>query len=192
LEGHSPGQEVDELLRVLKTEVTRLNGVLETFRDFAAFRSLSRQPTDVVGLIDKVVRLVRPQADLQKVCIAVEGSEPPAAPVSLDATKFEQVLLNLIINGLEAMPDGGKLTIRTRVAGEELHMDVVDTGCGIPPTVQPRIFDPYFTTKSDGAGMGLAWSEKVIQQHHGHIEFATGPKGTTFKVTIPVSHEMLP
>ena len=192
LESQSPGQEVDELLRVLKTEVTRLNGVLETFRDFAAFRSLSPQPTDVVGLIDKVVRLVQPQADLQKVRIAVEGSEPPAAPVSLDATKFEQVLLNLIINALEAMSGGGELTIRSRVADEELHMDVVDSGCGIPPAIQPRIFDPYFTTKSDGAGIGLAWSEKIIQQHHGHIEFETGPKGTTFKVTIPVSHDALP
>jgi len=186
------GQEVDDLLRVLKTEVTRLNGVLETFRDFAAYRSLSRQPTDIAGLIDKVVRLVQPQADLQKVRISVEGSDVPAAPVSLDATKFEQVLLNLIINGLEAMPGGGELTIWTRAAGEDLQIDVMDTGRGIPPTIQPRIFDPYFTTKSDGAGMGLAWSEKIVQQHHGHIKFETGLNGTKFEVTIPVAHESLP
>ena len=66
-------------------------------------------------------------------------------------------------------------------------MDVADTGCGIPPEVQPRIFDPYFTTKSDGVGMGLAWCEKIVQQHQGQIEFETGPHGTMFKVTIPMS-----
>ncbi|MBI3464616.1 MAG: PAS domain-containing protein [Planctomycetes bacterium] len=186
LAGHSGGREVDELLGVLKTEVTRLNGVLETFRDFAAFRSLSVQPTDVTGLIDKAVRLVRPQADLQAVRITVVPPEPQSAVVPLDGAKFEQVLLNLIINALEAMPGGGELTIRVRAADGQLRVHVADTGCGIPPEIQPRIFDPYFTTRSDGAGMGLSWTEKIVQQHQGHIEFETGPGGTVFQVTIPM------
>ncbi len=178
--------DVDELLGVLKTEVTRLGGVLETFRDFAAFRTLVVQPSDVMELVDKAVRLVRPQADKQNVRIALMQPEPVLPAMSLDPVKFEQVLLNLIINALEAMPKGGELTIRVSGSDDQLRVDVADTGCGIPPEVQRRIFDPYFTTKSDGVGIGLAWCEKIVQQHQGQIEFETGPKGTTFKVTIPI------
>lgn len=179
--------DVDELLGVLKTEVTRLGGVLETFRDFASFRTLVVQPSDVMQLVEKAVRLVRPQADKQNVRIVVTKPEPALSALSLDPVKFEQVLLNLIINALEAMPKGGELTIRVAGSDGQLGVEVADTGCGIPPEVQPRIFDPYFTTKGDGVGIGLAWCEKIMQQHHGQIEFETGPKGTLFKVTIPMS-----
>lgn len=179
--------DVDEMLGVLKTEVTRLNGVLETFRNFAAFRTLAVQPTDVLALVAKAVRLVRPQAVKQKVHIAVTQPESAMSAASLDSVKFEQVLLNLIINALEAMPQGGELAIRVCDSNGELHLEIGDTGCGIPVEVQSRIFDPYFTTKSEGVGMGLAWSEKIVQQHQGRIEFETGPRGTVFKVTIPMS-----
>jgi signal transduction histidine kinase len=160
--------------------------VLESFRDFAALRTLALQPTDVTALVDKAVRLVRPQADSQHVQIVVAYAESGVSAVLLDGAKFEQVLLNLIINAMEAMPKGGDLTIRVAATNGQLRVDVADTGCGIPAEVQPCIFDPYFTTKSDGLGMGLAWSEKIVQQHQGQIEFETRPGGTTFKVTIPI------
>jgi PAS domain S-box-containing protein len=180
-------RDVHELLGVLKTEVTRLGGVLETFRDFAAFRTLAVQPTNLMELVDKAVQLVRPQADKQNVRIVVTPPASPLALVSLDPIKFEQVLLNLIINALEAMPKGGELTIRLSGCEGQLCLEVADTGCGIPSEIQPRIFDPYFTTKSDGIGIGLAWCEKIVQQHEGQIIFETSPTGTTFKVTVPMS-----
>jgi PAS domain S-box-containing protein len=179
--------DLDELLGVLKMEVTRLGGVLETFRDFAAFRNLVVQPTDVMKLVDKAVCLVRPQADKQNVRIAVTRPEPALPAVALDPVKFEQMLLNLVINALEAMPKGGDVSIQIAGADGQLRMDVVDTGCGIASEVQPRVFDPYFTTKSDGVGIGLAWCERIVQQHQGQIEFETGPKGTRFRVMIPMS-----
>ncbi|MEX2285711.1 MAG: ATP-binding protein [Planctomycetaceae bacterium] len=178
--------DVDEMLGVLKTEVTRLNGVLESFRDFAALRTLALQPTDVLLVVEKAVRLVRPQADVQQVRIAVQHSESGLPAVTLDRAKFEQVLLNLIINALEAMPQGGDLTIRVGTSDSQFHLEVADTGCGIPAEVQPSIFDPYFTTKSDGVGMGLAWSEKIVQQHQGRIDFESSPRGTRFHVIIPL------
>jgi PAS domain S-box-containing protein len=183
-EAGSPAVEV--MLGVIKTEVTRLNGVLDTFRSFASLRSLSLQPTDVLRLVDKSVRLLQPQAERQSVRISVTA-EPELPRVPLDAPKFEQMLLNLIINGLEAMPRGGDLVIRLRADAKELCLEVADAGAGIPADVQRRIFDPYFTTKREGAGMGLAWSEKIAQMHQGHIEFRTGPQGTTFAVTIPLA-----
>jgi PAS domain S-box-containing protein len=179
--------EVNELLGVLRTEVTRLSGVLETFRDFAAFRTLAIQPTDVMELLQKAVNLVRPQADKQNVHITVTPPQPPLPPVSLDPIRFEQVLLNLIINALEAMPNGGQLSIRVSSSDGQLLLDVADTGYGIPSEVRARIFDPYFTTKSDGVGIGLAWCERIVQQHQGQIEFETSSRGTTFKVTLPMA-----
>jgi signal transduction histidine kinase len=178
---------VGEMLGVIKTEVTRLNGVLDTFRSFASLRSLSLQPADVLRLVNKSVRLLQPQAERQHVRISVVSPESGMPWVPLDAPKFEQMLLNLILNSLEAMPRGGDLTIRLGADAKELCLEVSDTGSGIPADVQPRIFDPYFTTKSDGAGMGLAWSEKIAQMHHGHIEFKTGLQGTRFLVAIPLA-----
>ena len=180
-------EDVGELLGVLRTEVMRLNGVLETFRDFAAFRTLVVQPTDVMTLVDKAERLVRPQADQQQVRLSVTPPEPALPALPLDPVKFEQVLLNLVINALEAMPNGGDLSIRVSGLNGQLCVEVADTGCGIPPEVQPRIFDPYFTTKGDGVGIGLAWSQKIVEQHQGQIDFETSPKGTLFRLTIPMS-----
>lgn len=182
-------EDVGELLGVLRTEVMRLNGVLETFRDFAAFRTLVVQPTDVMGLVEKAVRLVRPQADQQHVRIEVKPPEKTLLAVPLDAVKFEQVLLNLVVNALEAMPKGGDLSIRVSGLDGRLRVEVADTGCGIPPDVQPRIFDPYFSTKGDGVGIGLAWCEKIIEQHQGEIDFETSPQGTTFVVMVPIVAE---
>lgn len=104
----------------------------------------------------------------------------------LDAEKFEQAVLNLIINALEAMPAGGLLTVSATVVAEEFRVAVQDSGPGIPPEIRPNLFQPYFSTKDRGSGMGLALSEKLISQHGGHIGYRTGPEGTTFAITIPL------
>jgi signal transduction histidine kinase len=182
--------EAAEMLGVIKTEVTRLNGVLDSFRDFAAMRGVAVQPTQIADLVAKAVRLVRPQAERQRVAVRVSLPETALEPVPVDPRKFEQMLLNLIINGLEAMPGGGELTIGVMRRNGQLCVEVSDTGHGIPPAVQSRVFDAYFTTKSDGAGMGLAWCEKIVQMHHGHIDFSTGPAGTKFTVTMPCANDV--
>jgi signal transduction histidine kinase len=109
----------------------------------------------------------------------------PAVP--LDRDKFEQAVLNLVINALEAMPAGGSLTVSAAVEEGELRVSVADTGPGIPPEAQPSLFQPYFSTKDRGTGMGLALSEKLIGQHGGRIEFTTGPEGTTFRISVPLT-----
>jgi signal transduction histidine kinase len=177
---------MDEMVAVLKTEVCRLNGVLESFRSFAHLQKLSVQPTDALEVVEKVIRLIRPQAAEQQVQITLLHPEKELPPVPLDAEKFEQVVLNLVINALDAMPRGGHLSIRTVVADGAFRASIQDSGPGIPPEIQRSVFQPYFSTKSEGSGMGLALSEKLIGQHGGQIEYRTGPEGTTFDIRIPL------
>ncbi len=182
-----PVTPLDELVAVLKTEVCRLNGVLESFRSFANLQHLALEPTDALGILENAVRLIRPQAAEQQVQITLLHPERELPPVSLDAEKFEQVVLNLIINALEAMPAGGTLTIGAVVVDGEFRVTVKDSGPGIPPEVRKNLFQPYFSTKTTGSGMGLALSEKLISQHGGHIGYQTGPEGTTFDIMVPLS-----
>lgn len=180
------GESVDELVGVLKTEVVRLNGVLESFRSFANLQHLTLQPTDALRVVEHAIHLIRPQASEQRVQITLLQPEKELPLVPLDADKFEQAVLNLVINALEAMPEGGKLTIQASVAETGFCVSVQDNGPGIPPEIQRNLFQPYFSTKDKGSGMGLALSEKLINQHGGQINFHSGPEGTTFAITIPL------
>ncbi|CAN5248249.1 ATP-binding protein [soil metagenome] len=180
------GAAVDELVEVLKTEVCRLNGVLETFRSFANLQHLTIQPTAPLEVVENAIRLITPQATTQRVQITLLHSEMELPTMPLDANKFEQAVLNLIINALEAMPEGGQLTVSASIGDGQLRVSVQDSGPGIPLEIRPNLFQPYFTTKDKGSGMGLALSEKLISQHGGRIGYRTGPKGTTFDISIPL------
>jgi PAS domain S-box-containing protein len=188
-EGLANGQaveSVDELVGVLKTEVCRLNGVLESFRSFANLQRLALQPTDALAVVENAIRLIRPQAAEQRIQITLLHPEKELPLVPLDPEKLEQAILNLVINALEAMPEGGNLTISAAVLDGELHVSVKDSGPGISPEVQKNLFRPYFSTKSKGSGMGLALSEKLISQHGGRIDYRTSSAGTTFDITVPL------
>jgi signal transduction histidine kinase len=183
------GESVSELVGVVKTEVCRLNGVLESFRSFAHLQNLVLQPTDVLGVVENAIRLIRPQARQQGVQITLLHPEKELPAVALDGEKFEQAVLNLIINALEAMPEGGHLSISATVQDGDFHVAVKDSGPGIPAEVQRNLFQPYFSTKSKGSGMGLALSEKLVNQHGGHIGYHTGAEGTTFEIIVPLEQK---
>jgi two-component system cell cycle sensor histidine kinase/response regulator CckA len=131
--------------------------------------------------------------------------EPSVRPVKADRGHLEQVVLNLAVNARDAMPDGGRLTIRTlnhRVgrggtglpAGDYVRLTVTDTGCGIPDSVQEKVFEPFFTTKGDhGTGLGLATVYGIVAQNGGYIGLTSGVgAGTTFTIDFPVSEEEVP
>jgi PAS domain S-box-containing protein len=179
--------EVAETLNVLRTEVSRIAGVLENFRDYVSSDKLSRTGTDVAGLLRQTVELVRPQAQQQHVEIQAELPENGVPHISADSARLEQVALNLVLNALHEMPQGGTLSLSVRAAGrEQVVVRVGDTGPGIPEGIRGRIFDPYFTTRSDGSGMGLALCDKIVRQHGGQIDVLTGTEGTVFEITLPV------
>ncbi|QDT16393.1 two-component system sensor histidine kinase NtrB [Alienimonas californiensis] len=184
-DGSTP--EVREMLDVLNAETRRITGVLEGFRDFASVATLELTEVDGAELVDKLVRLIEPQATRDGVRIEREYARDGSARLVADPGRIEQVLLNLILNAFAAMPGGGRLTLRLEPTADSVDFEVADTGGGIPEKFRDQIFDPYFTTRSAGTGMGLALSEKIVRQHHGSLDFRTGPGGTTFTVSLPRS-----
>ena len=110
--------------------------------------------------------------------------------VKADRTRLEQVLVNLLVNAIEAMPDGGELSVTVAV-NLQAHPPVVrvtveDNGPGIPDSLLDRIFDPYFTTKREGTGMGLALCDKIVSQHNGNLEYHRVAGRTVFEFTLPI------
>jgi len=190
LEDHETLDEVHEMLGVIKTEMTRVGGVLESFRDYASLGQLNLSQVEIADLIDRQAKLIAPRANMKKIKVQTEISPVALPPLQADRVRLEQVLLNLLINAMEAMTDGGVLTIRPSVieipTGRAIQVEVIDTGTGIPHDLRDRIFDPYFTTKSEGTGMGLALCDKIIRQHRGSLDFRCSEEGTIFAITLPL------
>ena len=187
LQKETGDDEVNEILDVLNTEIKRIGKVLDGFRNYASIHEIGRAPVDVTRLIEKLVRLLRPDAEQKAVKLDVEIRPGTTSEIQADAAQLEQVLLNLALNGIAAMPEGGSLKFCVSTQLDKLRIDISDTGRGIPVEIQSKIFDPYFTTRSDGTGMGLALCDKIIRQHDGSIEFQTSTTGTTFSVMLPIS-----
>lgn len=176
---------IHEMLDVLNAETRRITGVLEGFRDFASVAELNRTDVRISDLIDELVRLIEPQAKQNQIQLKTEQPDADTTGLLVDRVRIEQVVLNLVVNAMAAMADGGVLTMRLKQTADTVKIEVADTGSGIPEDLRDKILDPYFTTRSTGTGMGLAISEKIIRQHDGHIDFTTGPDGTTFTVALP-------
>jgi len=178
-----------EHVNVVKTEVTRIVGVLESFRDYASVAQLNVAPIDLAEIVRRSVDLIRPRARQQGVEVAFHGGARPLPALVADAVRLEQVFLNLILNALEEMPEGGQLGILTREDGRQVIVSISDTGGGVPEEARPHLFDPYYTTKSSGSGMGLAFCEKIVREHGGHLTFDTGSSGTVFHVHLSLDRE---
>ncbi|QDT12502.1 two-component system sensor histidine kinase NtrB [Planctomycetes bacterium K23_9] len=177
--------ETAESLDILNTEVKRIGGVLDSFRNYASIHDIGRSPVDVALLIEKLVRLIRLDAEAKGVKIKVDLPTEMVGLIQADEVRLQQVILNLAINGIAAMPSGGVLVFKLSGQDDDICIEVSDTGGGIPDDIQGKIFDPYFTTRSEGTGMGLALCDKIIRQHDGSIDFATDKDGTTFTVRLP-------
>jgi len=186
------------LTQNIAKEVDRLNQIVEGFLRSAKPPTLSRQPTDLNDLIDETATSIAPQAQQQQVKIHRQFDR--ALPkLSVDYHQLRQALLNLMINALQAMPAGGELELSTTLvdgpggtggAPSRVAIAVKDTGCGIPPEHLPRLFDPYFTTKQRGFGLGLSMVEQIVQHHGGTIDVASQPgNGSVFTILLPIEAE---
>ena len=183
---------VDLLLGIMHEEADRLDRMVKEFLDFARPNEPMMQPEALEQVMTEAVE--------SATATAQEGSQvevtlevpAPLSPVPCDARLLRQALINLVVNAIQAMPRGGKVTVRAaeeRWQGQPyIRMDVTDTGPGIPPHVAERLFEPFFTTKASGTGLGLAVVKRIIQAHHGDIEVHTqSGQGTLFTLRIPVS-----
>jgi two-component system NtrC family sensor kinase len=147
---------------------------------------------DVAPLLERCALLVRHQAEMLEVEVRVE-IEPGLPRAACDASQVQQMILALTMNAIEAMPDGGTVTLRAArdPAGDALRLQVADTGSGIAESDLPHVFEPFFTTKEDGkgVGLGLAVVYGIVQKHGGRIDIETKPGvGTTFTVRLPLQH----
>ena len=185
LQKETGDHEVNEILDVLNTEVNRISAVLDGFRNYASIHEIGRAPVDVTVMIEKLFRLLRPDAERKRIKLIVESTANTSVTIQADAAQLEQVFLNLALNAVAAMPQGGSLRFRLSDQEGKLRIDIIDEGNGVPPEIQSFIFDPYFTTRSDGTGMGLALCDKIVRQHDGSIDFETSPRGSTFTVLLP-------
>jgi signal transduction histidine kinase len=171
---------------VIGGEIRRLDEVVQGFLKFSRPEELTLEPVDLAGVVAEVAEVVEPQARTANVGLALEGlSDLPR--VSADRPLLRQALLNLALNAIQAMPEGGSLRFAARRAAERrVELEVADSGVGIPPEHLSRIFDLYFTTKEQGSGIGLSMVYRTIQLHDGDIEVQSTPgRGTTFTLQLP-------
>ncbi len=177
-------EQVKPNLDVLHSEVRRLDRVVRTFLDFARPVELHPVETGVEDLIEEVLRAAQPEANKYHVALVHERNG--ALTVRVDRDLIKQVLLNLVLNGCQAMPNGGELRVSSRALSKQVEIKVADNGVGISPEARSKIFSLYYTTKPAGTGVGLAMSYRIVQLHDGSIDFASEVNhGTTFRVTLP-------
>lgn len=184
------------IAEVMIQEVERLNRVVTELLDYARPTEIHREPIRCREVIDRTLHLLEESAANQGVVIESDVA-PPDLEVQLDADRFSQALLNLYLNGLQAMERGGVLRVLADCREGRVRFCVVDSGDGIAPEDLPHVFDPYFTTKPAGVGLGLANVHKIVEAHSGSIEVLSTPgNGTTFEITLPASgreaHASLP
>ena len=172
---------------IIEEEVDRLNRLVGEFLSFAKPREPERTPTDLSELVESVVTFTSKEADNKGVRLVTRLDERLHA-VPLDREQIRQVLLNLIINAIHAMPEGGTVEIGTSLGSESVELWVRDYGVGIEPGSRDKIFDPFFTTKQQGSGLGLSIAYQIVKQHGGEIELGDvdGP-GALFIIRLPIA-----
>lgn|GEM_PF-3446797 len=180
-------QKIQKSIGILNSEVERLQKLIDQFFNLAKAQEIVLTYENMNEVMRGILDLVQQQAFEKNVEIKIFFSkELPLVRVSKDQLK--QVIINLILNGFDAMPDGGQLAIRTHFAEGKVFISIKDSGHGIPENVRDNIFDLYFTTKESGGGIGLAISRKIIEAHEGRLYFETKTGvGTIFHIELPVS-----
>lgn len=184
-------KEIDPDMRrhvdVISSEIQRLDRVVQTLVDFTRPVELRLSDMDLRKVVEDVVILASPAAEKHNVPIEREAA-PDALPVRIDVDLVKQAVLNIVLNGLQAMPNGGTLRLTVKREGEGALISVRDQGAGIPDNIRDKIFNLYFTTKTGGSGIGLAMAYRVVQLHHGSVEFSTIiDHGTTFYLRFPLA-----
>jgi signal transduction histidine kinase len=179
------GRRALRKVEVVQRECSRLEELLNDFLDFARAHRIELQPADVNQEIREIIEFFRPKAAESNIEIT-EYLASDLPTVMLDKRSFYRALLNLVLNAQQAMPNGGQLVIRTRSNGNEVAVDLIDTGNGMDEKTLTHLFDAFFSTKRGGSGLGLPTTQKIIEAHGGHIAVQSEINcGTQFTVLLP-------
>jgi signal transduction histidine kinase len=177
-------------MEIISREILRLDRVVKTFLDFTRPVELKLRPVLLQQILGEIVSLASPQAAAAniRVVAAPEASSAHGVEVSVDVDLFKQAVLNVVVNAIQAMPEGGELRFEASASQDTAEIRISDTGPGIPPDLKEKIFRLYFTTKTGGSGIGLAMTFRIMQLHDGTIDFSSEPdKGTTFMIRLPLA-----
>jgi len=186
----SGSAEARALVGAISREVDRLDGVTEEYLRFARLPKPVMGREDVNEILGALLDFVAPEMMASKVRVE-RGLAPGLPAVWADEGQLRAAFLNLLRNSREAMPEGGTVSVRTGAGGDgAVEVVVSDTGSGIPPEQIPRIFDPFYSTKTGGTGLGLAFTLQVLKEHGGSIQCDSVPgRGTTFVVRLPAAQD---
>jgi PAS domain S-box-containing protein len=184
-------QEVDPDTRrhmdIIGSEIYRLDRVVQILIDFTRPRDLRLEEIDLRRLLEDVVSLATPDAEQHGVTLTCELAPGPL-PVKVDTDLMKQAILNVVLNGVQSMPQGGTLAVSAQREDEMILTEIRDQGSGIPHELQDKIFELYFTTKKDGTGIGLAQTFQILQWHYGSVNFeSVQGRGTTFRLRLPLA-----
>jgi signal transduction histidine kinase len=174
-------------LEVIDAEIRRLDRVVQTLVDFSRPVELQLHEQDLRAVIGDLLALATEELSTRNV-ILIDHMPKHAVMANVDADLLKQAALNVIENGAQAMPEGGKLEVILEIDRKSAIIRIADEGVGIPDEIRDRIFDLYFTTKSGGSGIGLAMTYRILQLHHGGIEVQSREdRGTEFRLRIPLA-----
>ena len=179
--------DIDALLEESRTGLGRVQRIVADLRHFASAEQTGREPTDLNARIESTLNVAASELQQHAVLIRDLGELPPVPCV---AAEINQVVMNLLLNAVQALDGPGTITLRTRRVGDDALIEVADTGRGIPSEHLERIFDPFFTTQpvGQGTGLGLALSYDIVKKHGGRIEVESRPgEGSCFRVFLPLA-----
>ena len=188
LPARAVSETIERRLRVIESQLSRLREIIDRLLDLTRRSAQPVVPVDVDGLVQETIELVRPALTAARLELQVHADTAPPRLCG-KRSELQQVVLNLLTNALDATPPGGVIRVATRARGDEVEIEVADTGCGIPMPELKRIFDPFVTTKEPhrGTGLGLFICAQIVHDHGGRIDVASEPgHGSVFRVTLPV------
>jgi signal transduction histidine kinase len=189
LEGADPGDPKTRVLEKIERQTFRAAKIVNSLLNLARPGRLDAGPVDINAVVNDVLALLEHQLKTNKISVRKDLAETPPAVEGVEF-KLQQVLMNLFLNARDAMFKGGWLAVTTRAVGDQVIVEVADTGSGIPAEHLSRIYDPFFTTKAagQGTGLGLSITYGVIRDHHGSIECdSIVGQGTRFKMSLPLA-----
>lgn len=179
------GARRSELVEIIERECRRLNHLLTSFLDFARPRSPQYKPVDAGQLLNSVITLAAHAPSGGRLKLRAEVA-PGLPTLECDQEQLQQVVLNLVINAMQAMPEGGEVVLAARTQHGNVVIEVTDQGPGIPQESLDKIFDPFFTTKENGTGLGLSVGHQIVEQHGGSLSAKNNEGGgATFTIVLP-------
>ncbi len=177
--------EIHEYIEIIKDEAVEMSMMADNFLRFARLPVPSLAPCNIVSVLDRVAELLEP--DLEELSVTLRYKTEQGLPLVMgDPALLKQVFMNLFINAIQSVKDGGWITVDYTVTDRWLELHVKDSGPGVADEIASKIFQPFFTTKSDGSGLGLATVYKIILAHHGEIKLRKSERGAYFYIKLPI------